>query len=187
MGELAPDCRADLRDLLGRAEPVEPRHQRGVQACGDRQGRRRNRSSGAPGFALALRLQHRLRHLLDEQRNAVGALYDFRRYISPAAPCSRPVGRSWPPLSRSPSRLSAQSCHMRPSDPRRREFRPERYDQQHPKVANPVHRPAERFQARGVGPMGILEDHQHRLSSWPMPPVVQSSASSVLLPALLRG
>ena len=25
-----------------------------------------------------------------------------------------------------------------------------------------VHGPTERFQARGVGPMGILEDHQHR-------------------------
>ena len=76
MGELPPDRRPDLRHLLGRAEPVEPRHQRGVQACRDRQGRRRNRGGGAPGFALALRLQHRLGHLLHEQRNAVGALDD---------------------------------------------------------------------------------------------------------------
>ena len=27
MGEFAPDRRPDLRHLLGRAEPVEPRHQ----------------------------------------------------------------------------------------------------------------------------------------------------------------
>ena len=33
-------------------------------------------ASGPPRFALALRLQHRLRHLLHEQRNAVGALDD---------------------------------------------------------------------------------------------------------------
>jgi hypothetical protein len=33
--ELPSDYRPDLRHLLGRAEPVEPRHQRGVQACRD--------------------------------------------------------------------------------------------------------------------------------------------------------
>ena len=48
MGELPPNRRSDLRDLLGGAEPVEPRHQRGVQACGNRQGRRRNSSSSPP-------------------------------------------------------------------------------------------------------------------------------------------
>ena len=35
MRELTPDGCPDLRHLLGRAEPVEPRHQRGVQACGN--------------------------------------------------------------------------------------------------------------------------------------------------------
>jgi hypothetical protein len=34
---LAPDGRPDLRDFLGRpAKPVEPRHQRGVQTCWNR-------------------------------------------------------------------------------------------------------------------------------------------------------
>ena len=42
------------------------------------------------------------------------------------------------------------------------EFRPERHDQQHAKTRDPVHRPTERFQAGGVGPMRVLEDHQHR-------------------------
>ena len=51
MRELPPDRRPDLRHLLGGAEPVEPRHQRGVQACRDRQGRGRNRGDGP----LALR------------------------------------------------------------------------------------------------------------------------------------
>ena len=81
MRELSPDRRPDLRHLLGRAEPVEPRHQRGVQACRDRQGRRRNRRSHAPRRALALRLQHRLGHLLHEQRDAVGALDDLRQHV----------------------------------------------------------------------------------------------------------
>ena len=40
--KLTPDRRPDLRYLLGGAEPVEPGHQRGVQARGDGQGRRRN-------------------------------------------------------------------------------------------------------------------------------------------------
>ena len=35
-------------------------------------------SGGAPRFSVALRLQHRLRHLLDKQGNAVGALNDLR-------------------------------------------------------------------------------------------------------------
>ena len=43
----------------------------------------RSRSGGVPCFALALRLQHRLRHFLHEQRNTVGApddvLPDVRR------------------------------------------------------------------------------------------------------------
>ena len=81
MRKLPPDRCPDLRDLLGRAEPVEPRHQRRVQACGDRQGRGRNRASGAPRVALALRLQYRLRHLLYEQRDAVSALHDLRHHI----------------------------------------------------------------------------------------------------------
>ena len=34
-----------------------------------------------------------------------------------------------------------------------------------PMVRNPVHRPTERFQARGVDPMHILENHQHRIGA----------------------
>jgi hypothetical protein len=76
-----PDCRPDLSHLLGGPEPVKPRHQRRMQACRDRQGWRRNRGGGALGFALALRLQYRLRHLLHKQRNAVGTLHNFRHHI----------------------------------------------------------------------------------------------------------
>ena len=60
MRKLPPDRRPDLRDLLGRAEPVEPRHQRRVQAGGDRERRGRDRAGGPPRVALALRLQYRL-------------------------------------------------------------------------------------------------------------------------------
>ena len=130
MGELPPDRRPDLRHLLGRAEPVEPRHQRGVQACRDRQGRGRNRRSRAPRRALALRLQHRLRHLLHEQRNAVGALDDVlpdarrQRLVADDA-----VDHGADFALRQP--IDGEGGHMRPSDPGRLELRPERHDQQH--------------------------------------------------------
>ena len=40
-------------------------------------------------LALAPRLQHRLGHLLDEQRDAVSALNDVLPYVRPGAPCCR--------------------------------------------------------------------------------------------------
>ena len=51
---------------------------------------------------------------------------------------------------------------MRSSNPGRLEFRPERHDQQHAKVRDLVHRLAESFQARRIGPVRILDNHQHR-------------------------
>ena len=74
MGEFSADGRADLCHLLGPTKSVEARHQRRLQGRGDRQGRGRNRGSGPSRLAFAFRLQHRLRHLFHEQRNAVGAL-----------------------------------------------------------------------------------------------------------------
>src|SRR5215469_2820049 len=76
MRELPAYGRPDLCQLLGRAEPVEPRHQRCVQACGDCPGLGRNGSNRLLGRALALSLQHRLGYLLDKQRDAIAALDD---------------------------------------------------------------------------------------------------------------
>ena len=52
---------------------------------------------------------------------------------------------------------------MRPSSPRRVELGAESYDEQRRKGFNSVHVLTEHFQACGVGPMRILEDHQHRI------------------------
>src|SRR5271163_3046523 len=72
MGELPVDCRRDLCQLLGRAaEPVESRHERGMQARGDRQCRRRNRGNHGPGGGLALCFQYGLGHLLHKQGDTV--------------------------------------------------------------------------------------------------------------------
>jgi hypothetical protein len=51
--------------------------------------------------------------------------------------------------------------HMRLSSPRRGELGAESYDKQRWKSFNSVYRPTERFQTCGVGPMRILEDHEH--------------------------
>ena len=52
---------------------------------------------------------------------------------------------------------------MRLSRPRRIELGTESYDQERRKGLNSIHGPTERFQARGVGPMCVLKDHQHWL------------------------
>ena len=122
MRKLSPDRRPDLRHFFGRAEPVEPRHQRGVQACGDCAERGRNGRSRALGRAFALRLQHRLRHFLDEQRNAVGALDDVlpdvrrQRLIAGNA-----VDHGGDFALRQP--IESECGDMRPSNPRRLELR----------------------------------------------------------------
>ena len=64
-------------------------------------------------------------------------------------------------MSRFGSRLRVRRSYMRLSDPGRRKFRPERNKQQNAETCNPVDYSTERFQARGVGPMRILEDHQN--------------------------
>src|SRR6516162_10115584 len=76
MRELPPDGRPNLRYLFRCAEPVKPCHQRCVQACGKRNRRRRNCCNRTLCCSLAVRLQHRLCNLLDEQGNAVAALDD---------------------------------------------------------------------------------------------------------------
>ena len=86
---------------------------------------------------LALRLQHRLRHFLDEQRNAVGTLDDVladvgwqRLVADDALDHGENFAFSQP--------IDGEECHIRSSDPGRIKIRPECHDQQHTKAANPV-------------------------------------------------
>ena len=69
-GELTPDRCPDLRNLSGRTtEPVEPRHQRGVQGSAGTATRREPGSAAAARSAalrLAPGLQHRFGHFLHE-------------------------------------------------------------------------------------------------------------------------
>ena len=79
-----------------------------------------------------------------------------------------------------PKPIQRQARHMRLSHPRRVELGTECDDQQYRKGFNPVHDPAERFQARRIDPMRILENHQHRLAGKANSASCEVSASSVL-------
>jgi calcineurin-like phosphoesterase family protein len=114
------------------------------------------------GRALALGLEHRLRHLLDEQGDAISALDNVlsdagRKQLVANDPVYHGADFS---LRQS---IEREGGHVRSSDPGRLELRPERHDQQRAEARDPIHEPTENFQARRVGPMRILQDHQHRI------------------------
>ena len=132
MRKLPPDRRADLRHLLGRPKPVEPRHQRGLQACRYRQSGGWNGSSGLLRCALAPRFQYRLGHFLHEQGNAIGALDDvlpnvrWEQLVADDAVDHRADFALCQPID-------GEGGDVRPSDPGRLELWPERHEKQHRK------------------------------------------------------
>ena len=133
-----------------------------MQGRRDRHRRRWNGRSHALCCALALRFQHRFGHFLYEQRNAIGALDDFLPNVRwHWLVASNAVDHRFDFAPRQP--IEGEGGDVWLSDPRRLELWPEGYEQQHGKVCDPVHSPTEQFQARGVGPMCVLKDHQHRI------------------------
>ena len=62
-----------------------------------------------------------------------------------------------------PQPIDGDECHIRSPHPRWLKVGPECHDQQYPKAANPVDDPTKHFKARGVGPMRVFEDHEHRI------------------------
>ena len=130
MGEFASDRRPDLRELLGWTESVEPRHQRRVQACRDRQPRRGNQGGGSPGLRLRFRLQHRLRHLFHEQRDPVGALDDILAYVGRQRVVADNVIDHRVDFARRQP-IEDDGGHVRLFDPGRLELRSEGHDQQY--------------------------------------------------------
>src|SRR5262245_16672994 len=137
---LASNRRPDLRQPLGGAEPVEPRHQRCVQGCGYRQGRGSNEGSGPPCFILAFRLHHRLRHLFYKQGDSVRALDDVLPDVCRQRLVADDLVDHGADFAGSQP-IEGEGGHMRLSDPARLKFWPECYDQQRAKRSNPVHRP----------------------------------------------
>ena len=160
MGKLAPDRRSDLRHVLGRSQPVEPRHQRSMEAGGNEKRRRGGRRGLGSRRALVLRLQHCPRHLLDEQRYSIGALDNMAADLFRQRPAADDLLDEEARLA-GPQPIDRERGHERPPDPRRDELLPERHEQQNPEAIDPFDEPAQRFQARRIGPVGVLEDHQH--------------------------
>ena len=74
MRELSAYSRPDLRHFLGGAEPIKPRHQRGVQTCGHCQRRDGHGGGGLSRLAFAFRLQDCPRHFFNKEGNAVRPL-----------------------------------------------------------------------------------------------------------------
>jgi hypothetical protein len=114
----------------------------------------RSVASSPPASSTALVI------FLYEQRNAVSTLDDVladvgwqRLVADDALDHGENFAFSQP--------IDGEECHIRSSDPGRIKIRPECYHQQHTKAADPVGDSTEHFQARGVGPMRILQDHQH--------------------------
>jgi hypothetical protein len=59
--------------------------------------------------------------------------------------------------------IDRENRHVRPSDPGRVELWTERDNQQHTQGPKAVNDPADSFEARGIHPMRVLDDHQHRI------------------------
>ena len=111
---------------------------------------------------LASRFQYRFGHFLHKQRDAIGALNDVlpdaRREQLVADDA---VDHGLDVALRQP--IEGESGHVRSSDPGWIELWTERHNQQHTKVRSRSTIRPKSFQARGVGPMCILKDHQHRI------------------------
>src|ERR1700751_3490108 len=61
--------------------------------------------------------------------------------------------------------IETECGNVGPADPERLELRPISDVQQHTERSQPLHCATERFKARWVDPMHILENHQHWLAS----------------------
>jgi hypothetical protein len=109
-----------------------------VEACRNRNDGRRNSGGGPLRFARTFCLQHRLRHFLNEQWDAVGALDDVlpntcrKELVADDA-----VDHGIDCTLRQP--IDGKGGHVGPSDPRRLELWPERHDQEHAEAWYSVH------------------------------------------------
>ena len=118
MRKFPADRRADLRYLLGRAEPCSSRAISEVQARGDGQAGDGNRGGGPLRFALVPSASStRLAHLLHEQRSAVGVLRCPGGY-PPGVVCCRATARVDHGVDFAPREpIDREGGHVRTSDP----------------------------------------------------------------------
>jgi|SRR6516162_7528198 len=114
-----------------------------------RLGSRWDRSGTPLRLALAFRLQHRLRHLLHEQRDAVGTLDNVLPNVCRQQLAAGNVvnHRVYVTMSQP---VQGKRRYMGLSNPRSLELRSKCHDHQHAKRRDPIRYAAKRFQARRV-------------------------------------
>ena len=161
VGEFASDRGADLRHVLGRGEPVEARHQRGLQRRRYRERRQRSVEHVAVRHLTQQpALEQRAGQFLDEQRHAVGV----RENLLDDGVGQRLVpGDAGNDAGAVAAAKAAQRHHrhMRLADPGRLELRPDRDDQQHRQVGGAGNRSVEQIERCRIDPVGVLEHDQH--------------------------
>ena len=122
MRKPSADRGADLRHAFGRSKPVEPSHQRGMEAGGDRGRRRVDRRGGGRRRAFILGLQHRVRNLFDEQGHAIRATNNVLPDVLGQRPVTRGDMVDKGQHDAGSKSVDRQPPHMRPPDPRRFEI-----------------------------------------------------------------
>ena len=158
------DRSSDLRDFLGAAQPIETRHQRGLQGRGNRQGS--VPYSPCPRLPPPAPLSSSPRRTKARRRCARRCPADGRRQRPRASD-----GADHDPYIAFRQPIEHERRDVGLPDPGRVELRPESHDQKCAKGPDAVHDAAQRFEARRVRPMRVLEDHQHRTEIASEPPV----------------
>ena len=159
--ELAADHGADLRNVPARRHPIETRQQRGFERR--RQRDRAQRRAACRGGQLRT-FQDDLGQLLDEQRHAIRPLDNAFDEVGADAPVTGGLRhqRGRLPLIEPGERdqadiVAAGPAHM--------EVGPERHDQQHRLVADPVDGGLEQIETGRIRPMQVLDHEDDRLFS----------------------
>ena len=153
VGEGAAERGAELGDGLGAGQPVEPRHQRVLQAG-------RNLELDRLDI-VRVALEQRPGDLLDEQRHAVGLADDLLDDRGRQGPRAGDLGdeRQAPPAVEP---LEPDRQHMGIARPGRIEARPEGDHDEDRQGLGALDQPAEQGQRAGIEQAGILEIHHHR-------------------------
>ncbi len=163
VGELAPDCRRRLRDVLYRAQPIEARHERIVQGRGN--GQSRQRAGQHVGVGLLFEesgFEDGLGQLLDKQRHAVGLLDDLIAHLVGKRLAAQHLfhHRVGEPAAEA---VEIERGDVRVIRPGRREFRARGDEGEDPVRADLLDLHGEQVERGGIRPVRVLEDDQHRL------------------------
>ena len=153
VAELPPDRRANLRDLFGGSKPIQPRHQGILQ-----RGRNCEYARRLNGPKRLNGLQDCFRQFFHKQRHAVSLGQDLPEQLGGKRFPAGELGDDRAAL-RARELGEVQRRHMAVPRPARLELRPMGEHDQQRDGSHPVDQQIEHFQAGGIGPVRILEQH----------------------------